>query len=68
MERYLSVAPVIYDLIDKDMAGGFRKEQVFISGSKYPVCLPEEIETKMQDLCEWMSKDRGKLHPIEFVA
>lgn len=41
----------------------FRKEQVFISGSKYPVCLPEEIEAEIEDLCERMCKDRGELHP-----
>lgn len=59
---------LFYDLIDKNKAGVFREEQVFISGSKYPVCVPEQIESEIQNLCKWMSKERGKIHPIEFAA
>ena len=59
---------LFYDLIDKNKAGVFREEQVFISGSKYPVCVPEQIESEIQKLCKWMYNERGMIHPIEFAA
>ncbi len=59
---------LFYDMIERDKAGVFRKEQVFVSGSKYPVCIPEEIESEMEELCVWMNSVRAKMHPIEFAA
>ena len=46
-EDIMKLHQLFYDMIEKDKAGVFRKEQVFISGSKYPVCHPEEIESEI---------------------
>jgi Fic family protein len=57
-----------YYLIDKDKAGEYRKEKVFISGSKYSVAKVEDIEKDMQDFVVWFNEREREMNPIEKAA
>ena len=72
--RVLSEADVLtmhrmfYKDIDAAAAGMYRDRQVFITGSKYPVCKPDQIAGEMEALFAWAASDRDKYHPVEFAA
>ena len=64
--RYLH--KLFYKNIDGEFAGKYRDIPVFISGSNYPVSKVEDIQSEIEDLCEWMRMERKKYHPVEFAA
>ncbi|NLJ72355.1 MAG: Fic family protein [Syntrophomonadaceae bacterium] len=53
---------------DDEWAGKYRNIPVFIFGSNYPVTKTENIQAEMDNLCEWISAERKKHHPVEFAA
>lgn len=59
---------LFYQNIDEQFAGKYRNIPVFISGSNYPVSKKENIQSEMQDLCEWIKLERKQYHPVEFAA
>jgi len=59
---------LFYAQIDEAGAGAYRKQQVFISGSQYPLPRPDQIPGMMAALVEWISKNEAKLHPVVFAA
>jgi Fic family protein len=59
---------MFYKDIDASAAGRYRDRQVFITGSKYPVCKPERIAGEMEALFSWAASERDKYHPVEFDA
>jgi Fic family protein len=59
---------MFYKDIDADAAGRYRDRQVFITGSKYPVCKPDQIAGEMEALFAWAASDRDNYHPVEFAA
>lgn len=59
---------LFYYRIDKGNAGKYRKVKVFISGSKYPMPLPEKIPSLMENLAKELPVLRKKYHPVEFAA
>lgn len=64
----LCLHKIFYHNIDEEFAGRYRDISVFITGSNYPVTKVENIKSEIEDLCRWMSKERGKYHPVEFAA
>lgn len=64
----LTMHRMFYRNIDEAYAGKYRDRQVFITGSKYPVCKPDCIADKMKELFAWVASDRNKFHPVEFAA
>lgn len=64
----LNIHQLFYYMINKEQAGVYRRNQVFVSGSKYSVCSPGQIEVKMNSLCNWILNNRDDYHPIEFAA
>jgi len=58
---------LFYYRIDKDEAGQYRKVKVFISGSKYPLPLPENIAGLMEEFIAGLPKQRKELHPSSFA-
>lgn len=64
----LSMHRMFYKDIDAAAAGHYRDRQVFITGSKYPVCKPEQIAGEMAALFSWVASERGRYHPVEFAA
>jgi Fic family protein len=64
----LTMHRMFYKDIDAAAAGRYRDRQVFITGSKYPVCKPDQIASEMEALFAWAMSDREKYHPVEFAA
>ncbi|HZK01593.1 MAG TPA: Fic family protein [Anaerovoracaceae bacterium] len=64
----LTMHRMFYKDIDATAAGKYRDRQVFITGSKYPICKPDRIVEEMKSLFAWASFDRDKFHPVEFAA
>lgn len=50
------------------VAGVYRRIPVFISGSRYPVSRPEEVESRMRGLLARTSEERETLHPLVAAA
>ncbi len=59
---------LFYYRIDEKNAGAYRKEKVIITGSKYACPNPSEIPNLMKKLIKNLSREKGKLHPVEFAA
>jgi len=59
---------LFYQKIDISKAGIYRKEKIFISGSKYSMPSPEKIKSLMKELMNYLVKIRAACHPVEFAA
>ena len=59
---------LFYKEIDEAKAGVYRREEVFITGSSYPLTKPEDIPGEMKTLADWIHTKRSKYHPVEFAA
>jgi Fic family protein len=64
----LTMHQMFYEDIDKANAGKYRDRQVFITGSKHPVCKPHFITSRMENLFAWAASSRNNFHPVEFAA
>ncbi|MGL4607179.1 MAG: Fic family protein [Eubacteriaceae bacterium] len=67
-ENVKAIHYLFYKKIDEKEAGNYRQEQVVITGSNYPVTLPQNIKKEMEKLSAWIKSERSKFHPIEFAA
>lgn len=59
---------LFYKEINESKAGVYRQEDVFITGSSYPLSKPEDIPGEMKTLADWIHTQRNKHHPVEFAA
>ncbi|HZK57834.1 MAG TPA: Fic family protein, partial [Clostridia bacterium] len=59
---------LFYQNIDGDFAGRYRNIPVFVSGSNYPVSKVGNIQSEIENLCEWTKTERNEYHPVEFAA
>ena len=59
---------LFYNHIDALQAGKYRKEKVFLTGSKYPLPDPKEIPQRMKDWLSEVGLTRKELHPVVFAA
>ena len=57
-----------YHRIDETKAGKYRKEKVFISGSKYSLPSPEKVPELMDDFIDRVKDLEKKNHPVEYSA
>jgi Fic family protein len=64
----LTMHKLFYEQIDAESAGAYRTSKVIITGSKYPVCPPGEIQSKMDQMFHWIQRKRSQYHPVEFAA
>lgn len=64
----LTMHKLFYEQIDAESAGVYRTSKVIITGSKYPVCHPSEIQSKMDQMFHWIQTKRSQYHPVEFAA
>ena len=55
----------VFEAVD---AGRYRDVRVLITGSQYPVAVPEKIQREMDSLFAWVQKEREGYHPVEFAA
>lgn len=58
---------LFYHRIDENKAGEYRKERVFISGSKYALPAPEKVSALMGTFIKDI-KETAKKHPVEYSA
>jgi Fic family protein len=59
---------LFYYRIDLAHAGVYRTQKVFITGSKYPVCAPDQIDVSIELFIERLNSMRGSMHPVECAA
>jgi Fic family protein len=59
---------LFYRRIDETKAGKYRREKVFISGSKYPLPGPEKVPELMRHLISKAKETEKKTHPVEYSA
>ena len=64
----LKLHELFYKRIDPSQAGKFRTVPVFISGSHYPLSLPEQIPALMDKFLAWYRRNETELHPLELAA
>ena len=64
----LNMHRLFYKDIDAAAARRYRDRQVFITGSRYPVCIPDQIGGEMEALFTWAVTERDKYHPVEFAS
>ena len=64
----LTMHSMFYKDIEPEYAGRYRDVEVIISGSKYPVCKPSDIQIKMNELFNWIKTKRTIYNPVEFAA
>lgn len=49
-------------------SGHYRKQPVFISGSKYPVTAHQEVPAAMNQILTWYEQAKTELHPVLLAA
>jgi len=59
---------LFYHRIDEARAGKYRKEKVFISGSKYPLQSSEKLPGLMAEFIGRIKEIEKKNHPVEYAA
>ena len=59
---------LFYHRIDETKAGKYRKEKVFLSGSRYTLPGPEKVPGLMKKFIMAMTTKAKKYHPVEYVA
>ena len=59
---------LLYATADPKIAGKYKVEQNFISGSNYTTIPPKQIAEEMKKLERWIEDTTGKLHPIVQAA
>ncbi|PKL18209.1 MAG: cell filamentation protein Fic [Spirochaetae bacterium HGW-Spirochaetae-5] len=67
-EDILMLHRLFYRKIDDINAGVYRKSQVFISGSKYPLPGPDKVPQMMKDFVKKTSDFRASEHPVIAAA
>lgn len=64
----LALHRLFYRKIDDDNAGVYRKSQVFISGSRHPLPLPDKVPQLMKDMIRKITSYRSSEHPVVAAA
>ncbi len=64
----LTMHRMFYKDINPQAAGRYRTRSVIITGSEYPVCKVEQIQSEIDQLFQWVASDRNRYHPVEFAA
>lgn len=63
-----SIHSIIVEDVDKEIAGVYRKTDVFIAGSDHKPPSALEVPTKMNELITWAKKHHNKMEAVEFAA
>ena len=59
---------IVVQNIDKEWAGKYRDSLVMIGGADHKPPEAIEVPRLMQELINWIRKNRNKFHPVEFAA
>ena len=67
-EQLKTIHRLFYSQLDETKAGRYRLERVIITGSKFPVPQPAEVEARMREFAGWLAASEKNMHPVEFAA
>lgn len=67
-EDLLMMHKLYYCFSDFKYSGIYRKQDIYITGSKYAVCRKQLVQDEMNKLLLWIKNERNNYHPIEFSA
>ena len=67
-QAVLKMHELFYQNIESEYAERYRDIRVIITGSGFPVTVPEKISEEMKRLFEWIQKEWENYHPVEFAA
>ena len=67
-QAILKMHELFYQNIEPGYAGRYRDVPVLITGSRYPVAVPEKVQEEMDRMYDWIRKEREGYHPVEFAA
>ncbi|HPS86340.1 MAG TPA: Fic family protein [Spirochaetota bacterium] len=67
-EDIFALHRLFYRKIDEDNAGVYRKSQVFISGSRHPLPVPDKVPQLMNDMIKKIASYRNSEHPVIAAA
>ena len=59
---------LFYQQIDEQNAGVWRKGKIFVTGTDYVFPKPNNLESLMLELEQWIKSERDSMHPIRFAA
>jgi Fic family protein len=59
---------LFYKFIDEACAGAWRDINIIVTGSDYEFPSPDELPGLMDDLGEWIERERDAMHPARFAA
>ncbi len=59
---------LFYQQVDTAQAGVYRRQRVFITGSRFTPPPPEKLQEQMLELAAWMQENESILHPVIFAA
>ncbi len=59
---------LFYHRIDEEKAGEYRKQNVYITGSKYPLPTHAKIQTLIPEFIQKLNQIRKEKHPVEVSA
>ncbi len=64
----LYIHSLVYGRVDKNQAGTYRSQRIFLSGSKYTFPKPDELQQLMTEFFDSLPKLKKELHPVIFAA
>lgn len=67
-ENILYLHELFYQNIEKPFAGVYRKVDVIVTGSKYPVTHFKNLDKEMRDFCAWLKTEKNNYPPVAFAA
>lgn len=68
IEDICHIHHLIYDRSEAELAGVYKKEQNFISGSNYTTVSPKHVPDEMKKLENWIAENYDRIHPIVLAA
>jgi len=67
-ENILYLHELFYQNIERHCAGVYRKADVIVTGSKYPVTHFKNVGKEMDQFCKWLNTKKNNYHPVEFAT
>lgn len=59
---------LFYSQVDVEVAGAYRLQRVFITGSHFTPTVPEKIPGEMAEFAAWLEEAEKIIHPVELAA
>jgi len=67
-EHIKTMQRLLYSQVDAEQNGFYRQKHVRITDSRYATPTPDKIASLMSNFTDWLVRNEGQLHPVEFAA